>query len=453
MIEKFTLNKSVLLRRIILLLLLAVLLSGLLSAGIYIFVSQRLYADMRAKELTPIARTVAEIVGAGEAVNMRPGDSFGADLTILNENGNPIRNSGFGDKPQHHNEIPFGDIFAVLSGEEVSHINGDLLIVGVPIETGGAVFLIKPVSELNDTLNMLNTTLIISTFSAFIIMLLPAYFLTRRLVIPIRQMRNVAHAMAAGDFTVRADESIKGEIGELGISMNHFAVESERLEQTRQDYVANVSHELRTPIASIRAMGETLRDGMAKTDEKRQLFYNNIVRESMRLSRLVDDLLELSRLQAGTAAMQKSHLDLREVLQNIADGYGYLANEGNINFSLQADMSAPISAISNSDRLEQVLVALMDNAIKHTSEGGKIMLSCGSTIGKLTVCVANTGEKISAADLPFVFERFYKVDKAHSGGGNGLGLSIAKEIIRGLGEKIWVESDEKGTKFVFTVSV
>jgi signal transduction histidine kinase len=353
------------------------------------------------------------------------------------------------------------ELKTILSGTDVSAIrksakNESYLVVGVPVTDGnttvGAVIFTKAIKELNDAFNVFGLTALISALAAFFLMLIPAYFATKRLVVPIRQMQNVAHAMAQGDFSARADESGKGEIGALGRSMNHFAEESEKLEQTRRDYVANVSHELRTPIASIRAMGETLRDGMAKTDEKKELFYNNIVRESMRLSRLVDDLLELSRLQAGTETMQKSVFDLRSVLQNITDVYGHLALEADTNLALSADLRHPIRVFSNPDRIEQVLVILMDNAMKHTPEKGEINLSCGFVSDKVIISVSNTGNGILPEDLPHIFERFYKVDKSHSGCGTGLGLSIAKEIVRGLGEQISVESMRGQTSFSFTVT-
>jgi signal transduction histidine kinase len=306
--------------------------------------------------------------------------------------------------------------------------------------------------ELNASMVGLNLTLLISTLAAFIIMLVPAYLATKRLVVPIRQMGDVAHAMARGDFSVRADESQKGEIGELGRSMNHFAAASERLEQTRRDYVANVSHELRTPIASIRAMGETLRDGMAKTAEKKELFYHNIVRESMRLSRLVDDLLELSRLQSGTQAMEKSGFDLREAVQNVSDVYSHVAAESGVQYAVAADMNEPLPVFSNADRIEQVLIILMDNAVKHSPKGGEITLFVRADGAKLEAGVCNTGEAIPSEDLPYIFERFYKVDKSHAGCGTELGLSIAKEIIKGLGEEIRAESADGRTCFVFTVA-
>jgi signal transduction histidine kinase len=292
-------------------------------------------------------------------------------------------------------------------------------------------------------------------------------------------MRDVAQAMAGGDYSVRAQESQKGEIGELIQSMNYFAEESGKLEQTRRDYVANVSHELRMPIASIRAMGETLRDGMAKTDEKKELFYNNIVRESMRLSRLVDDLLELSRLQSGRETIAMSVFDVRETVRNVADMYGLIAEQSSIilDMDLPTENEAPLTVCSDPDRLEQILVILMDNAIRYTPEGGRIVLSARSaaalnaatatattteaattttaatvaTATPIYVSVSNTGEGISANDLPHIFERFYKADKSHSGSGTGLGLSIAKEIKRTLGGSISAESADGITKFTFVI--
>jgi signal transduction histidine kinase len=485
--------KSVFLRRIVLLILFAILLSGILTAGVYILVAQRLYVDMRAKELTPIARTIADMMTdarqSGEAYGQgvwplldRNNKNFlGASLHIYNAEGQSVMNppptlpngrdgptparsagpGGASDLSERETLALIGDrLQTVLSGSELSTVSKSpagesYLVVGVPIEYGGAVvgaiLFTKAMRELNDTLNGLNATLILSTLTAFIVMLVPAYFATKRLVMPIRRMQDVARAMARGDFTVRADASQKGEIGDLGRAMNRFAVESERLEQIRRDYVANVSHELRTPIASVRAMGETLRDGMAKTEEKKALFYNNIVRESLRLSRLVDDLLELSRLQAGTESMQKSVFDLREVFQNIADIYSHLTIESNIRLNISANMSTPTPVCGNPDRIEQVLVILMDNAVKHTPENGEITLSRADEDGRISVCVANTGSGIPPEDLPYLFERFYKADKSHSGNGTGLGLSIAKEIMKGLGESIRAENTDDGARFVFTV--
>ncbi|MDR2939425.1 MAG: HAMP domain-containing histidine kinase [Clostridiales bacterium] len=484
-------KNSVLLRRIIALPLAAVLLSGILTAVFYILISQWAYAEIRANELVPVARAAAgmlegEIPGETDLPDMldRENKLFGASLYVYDINGEALIKPPE-DKPKEikdtgrvldgdngrkdHMDLTPEETFLlisedwpdILSGAEITETRAYLgqpyLIAGVPIQSSGAasgvVILVCPLREINDTMRELNIVLLISTIAAFIIMLVPAWIAARRLVIPIRRMREVALAMALGDFSIRADETERGEIGELGRAMNHFAAESERLEKTRRDYVANVSHELRTPIASIRAIGETLRDGMAKTEEKKTRFYNNIVRESMRLSRLVDDLLELSRLQSGTEGMQKICFDLRDTLENVTDFYAHLTNGPEVLFTLEVDMSEPIYVNSNPDRVEQTLVILLDNAVKHTPGGGEIKLGAFMSDGKIKVSVENTGEAVSSEDLPFLFERFYKVDKSHSGGGTGLGLSIAREIMKGLGESICAEDTGNGMKFIFTLGV
>lgn len=469
-------RKSILLRRIILLVLTAVIVSGLLSAGIYIFVTQQTFVQMRADELMPIARSLSEmfadvqqagISGGNVILSLRNNKDFlGALLHVYDSQGQLIMNSQPGtefsgnfQEYQKLSQLISSDLQHILKRNEVSGIRKSpdgqsYLVVGVPIQIDdtvtGAVIFTKPMSELSETMNGLNLTLVISTLVAFLVMLIPSYYAAKRLAVPIRQMGDVARAMAKGDFSVRANEKEKGEIGALGQSINHFAEQSEQLEQTRRDYVANVSHELRTPIASIRAMGETLQDGMVKGEEKQSLYYGNIVRESMRLSRLVDDLLQLSRLQSGTAALQKSRFDLREVIRNMADIYSYTAKETGLRFLIPVNTDEILPVFSNPDRIEQVLVILLDNAIKHTTDGS-ITLSITQLADHVELQVSDTGEGIPPEDLPHIFERFYKVDKSHSGGGTGLGLSIAWETLQGLGEKIRVMSSPRGTQFTFTI--
>jgi signal transduction histidine kinase len=487
------LKESILFKRIITILFVTAILTALLSAGIFIVVTQKMVAQTRAEELLPIARTVAEMVtnlsqseeadrGVAPLFDRENKNFLGASLHIYDQNGFSLmgrgvdKGKGVGKRADElGNGIGEGeadleealgtmlsdDLSAVLSGKEVSGVRKsdrgiEYLVVGVPAMSDGApvgaVLFTKPMSELSEARKSLNVTLVISALFGILIMLIPGYFMAKKLSVPIRQMSAVAGAMAKGDYSLRADETQKGEIGELAHAINHFAVESGHLEQTRQAYVANVSHELRTPIAAIRAIGETLRDGMAKTEEKRQMFYNSIVRESMRLSRLVEDLLELSRLQSDAIAMQKTRFDLAESMRNIADVYGRAAKRGNVQFHLEMDGDDAVYAHSNPDRIEQVLIILLDNAFKHTPQGGSINISLRSAGDKHEVCVSNTGEGISEEDLPHIFERFYKADKSHSGEGNGLGLSIAKEIVRGLGESIRVESDSDSTRFILSVS-
>ena len=225
--------------------------------------------------------------------------------------------------------------------------------------------------------------------------------------------------------------------------------EFERLEQTRRDYVANVSHELRTPLTAVRGLLEPLADGMIKDEETRQRYYQVMLHEVLRLSRLITDLLQLSRLQSGTEYMEVAAVDVSELLAEIHENYLHEANQRGIRLILDAD-NLPY-AMTDRDRIEQILVILIDNAMRYTPKGGSITLS--ATAGELIiVSVSDTGCGIAAADLPHLFERFYKVDKSRKEGGTGLGLSIAKQIIDKLGERIYVESTVgEGTSFHFTL--
>ena len=228
---------------------------------------------------------------------------------------------------------------------------------------------------------------------------------------------------------------------------------AERLEQTRRDYVANVSHELRTPLTAMRALLEPLRDGLIKTDELRQQTYNIVLRETMRLSRLVSDMLELSRLQSGRASLSRSVFSPKPLLDLIRETYSAYADDYQQVFVYNVPDTLP-QVSGNPDRTQQVLIALLDNAFKYTPEEGVVTLSAAVDGSVIRVSVRDTGIGISSEDLPHVFDRFYKADKAHSSKGTGLGLAIAYEIMKQLGEEMSVSSEPgEGSEFRFTLHI
>lgn len=244
------------------------------------------------------------------------------------------------------------------------------------------------------------------------------------------------------------------EIGKTAGAVCMFAdiTEQERLETTRREYVANVSHEMRTPLTAMRALVEPLKEGLVKDEPSRMRYYDIILREVARLSRLISDLMELSRLQSGTLAIEKRSMPLDDLLYDVCDRYSAIAEDHGLFFTVEGDLSALPKVWSNADRVEQMMVILLDNAIKYTEQGG-LTVSAVSDEKAVRISVRDTGVGISAEDLPHVFDRFYKVDKAHSGKGSGLGLSIAKELWTWMGEELTVESVKgKGTCFTFTVA-
>ena len=227
-----------------------------------------------------------------------------------------------------------------------------------------------------------------------------------------------------------------------------------RLEATRREYVANVSHEMRTPLTAMRGLIEPLRDGLVTDENAKKRYYDIILREVLRLSRLISDLMELSRLQSGTVSFQPESFEIAYIVYDLAERYGAQARENGIELAVETDFTACPPLFSNPDRVEQVLVILLDNAIKYSPKGGRITLSGEWNDERAVLRVRDTGLGISEENQKHVFERFYKVDKAHSGMGSGLGLSIAHEMLRQMGEAIWVQSEEgRGSEFSFTVKL
>jgi len=246
---------------------------------------------------------------------------------------------------------------------------------------------------------------------------------------------------------------IVDEIGSIAGAVGLFSdiTKSERLERTRREYVSNVSHELRTPLTAVRALVEPLKEGMVTREEDRMRYYDIILREVMRLSRLINDQLELSRLQSDGVAIQKQMMTLDDLIYDVCDRYHSIAEEHGLELRIESELDGCPMVYGNPDRVEQMFIILLDNAIKYTEEGS-VSVNVDWDEDLVRITVRDTGIGIAEEDLPYVFDRFYKVDKAHSGKGSGLGLSIAKELLKRMDEQIWVESKKgEGSAFTFTV--
>ena len=225
--------------------------------------------------------------------------------------------------------------------------------------------------------------------------------------------------------------------------------ESERLEQTRRDYVANVSHELRSPLTAVKGLIIPLKEGMVKDEVKRNHFYDVIYSEIERLNRLVNDLFELSRLQSWNKSFDMQTVNIQNILYDQQDKFLLLAKGKNIKLIVNEN-GDPILVKGNIDRISQVLTIFIDNAIKFSKENSTITLSACIRDNKALVSIHNTGSFIHQEDLPYIFDRFYKADKAHKEQGAGLGLSIAKEVITRMNGKVIAKSDGLNeTIFIF----
>ena len=239
----------------------------------------------------------------------------------------------------------------------------------------------------------------------------------------------------------------EGCVGAVGLFKD--ATEIEQLERMRNEYVANISHELRTPLTSIRGLLEPLCDGMVKNEETRNRYYSIMLHEVERLSRLITDMLQLSRLQSGTENMNITLFDVNELLDDVTLSLMPEAKKRNCRIEVETKENLP-SVMSDRDRIEQVLVILIDNAMRYAKSTVKLIVD--DDPHDVFISVWDDGCGIKKEDMARLFERFYKVDKSRKEGGNGLGLSIAKQIMEKLDERLEVDSEEgKWTCFRITI--
>ena len=437
------------------------------------------------------------------------------------------------------------------------------------------LYSLKYLNGYNELIGKYLNILLLSTLMAACTMLIPAYAFVSRMVLPLQKINEVAMEYGKGNFSVRADESHKGEIGELGQSFNFLAdrlsksisdltaernqlqdifdvisdgivvvdvnsvpvttnkaihklferaeknnmfterlqlipfddvwtdfedciatgetktrqidnrdyayqctiipkydssdstqvigatgffrdiFEEQKNERFRQDYVANISHELRTPLQTLRGLIEPLSDGMVKKESDRQRYYQIILNETMRLSRLIDDMLELSKLQSRTLAFKTFPFNLNTLISSIEIRFKPIMKEAGIKFSVQNNYGELPTVMGNPDRVEQILVILLDNAKKYTPAGKSITILTDyiEAEKKVYISVADTGQGIHEYDIGHIFDRFFKADRARGKKGSGLGLSIAKELLTYMGETITVNSKyEEGSTFTFTLT-
>ncbi len=257
-------------------------------------------------------------------------------------------------------------------------------------------------------------------------------------------------AIAAEVWPVLASENTA--IGAVGLLRD--VSEAQRLEQLRRDYVANISHELRTPLTGIRGMVEPLMDGYMETEAEKMDCYRVIYQETLRLEKMIGDMLDMSRLQAGRAQVDLEPLYVEGMLAAAQRRMKENAASGGIALTVEAPESLP-EALGNEDRILQVLIILLDNALSFTPPGGEVVIFARAQGSRVYIGVRDTGAGIDPSDLPYIWERFYKADKSRMRTtGTGLGLSIAKLVVERMGGTISVQSElGKGTTFEFWLPV
>nr|WP_320145423.1 ATP-binding protein [uncultured Anaeromusa sp.] len=316
-----------------------------------------------------------------------------------------------------------------------------MLVVAVPVpgpETGstdGAVVLHVPLQGVEAWLQRVRWHLGVVAVICLLASLVVGQRLSRQIARPLESLRQATQHIAGGEYHRRVPVEGPAELVDVAQSFNAMAasleqsaLEMEKQEGLRRDFVANVSHELRTPLTIIRGYNEALADGTA-AEQQRQQYHALIRDEAMRLERLIADLLDISRLRAGVVEMERESILLQSLVDGVVQLVEKLAQEKDLR--LETKLSEGLLVYGDGDRLTQLLLILLDNALRHTEQGTVYIESGRDGDSRVFLRISDTGHGIPAEALPYIWERFYKVDKAHSrdGGGTGLGLAVAKEIM------------------------
>ncbi len=297
----------------------------------------------------------------------------------------------------------------------------------------------------------LTEALIVAGLAAVAAAVAVSLFVSRRVVTPIRQLMRASRYIADGHYRERVPVTSDDELGDLARSFNQMAAALEQTEAMRRDLIANVTHELRTPLSSIKGYMEGLIDGVLPATPDT---YQQVYREADRLQRLVNDLQELSRVEAGAFDLHRRPVQIADLIRQTAARLKPQFEEKGVD--LRLDLPATVPAIlADEDRLSQVLVNLMGNALQYTPSGGTVTIRLAVHGAELHLTVEDTGIGIPPEHLPHLFTRFYRVDKSRSraGGGSGIGLTIARHLVEAHGGRIWAESDGPGRGSRFTVAL
>jgi histidine kinase len=282
--------------------------------------------------------------------------------------------------------------------------------------------------------------------------LLVSLFISRRIVAPVQTLNNASQHIADGQYDKRVEVTGEDELAQLAASFNQMASQLEEVENKRRQLIGDVTHELRTPLTSIKGYMEGLVDGVLPATPET---YNQIHNEASRLARLVDDLQELSRVEASAFSLDIRPTDISQLVGTILKRLSPQATIKRI--SLRSNLPANLGQVlADEDRITQVLTNLVANALQYTPEDGTVTISAIQKDDEVHVSIKDTGIGIPPEHLPNVFTRFYRVDKSRSrnaGGGSGIGLTIAKHLIEAHGGRIWVESEGEGKGSTFSFNL
>ena len=395
-------------------------------------------------------------------------DRYNADIWIVSYESGQIRyqylDSGGNivDPKYITSESVFEQIALIYQGNEIRaqglfpELGEDITTIGVPWTYSdghvvGAVLLHISVEDLRVHFGDVLPTLLPAGLGVLLLGVALSFVLARSQTKPLKELTYAVRDFSKGKLDRRVELRCGGELAALGDEINKMAFELSNMEKSRKSFVANVSHELRSPLTSIRGYVQALRDGTFP-EEEREKYMDVVLDETARLTALVRDLLDLSRIDSGKFPLNKERIDLCEQMRRALLSFEQRIDQKRVEVAAEFP-DDPCWVNADPDRIRQVITNLIDNALKFISEGGRLSVGVGAAARRVYAYVEDDGPGIDAEDLPYIFDRFYKADKAHTSGmGTGLGLSIVKRIIEQHGGEITVSSQPGRTVFRFELA-
>lgn len=317
----------------------------------------------------------------------------------------------------------------------------------------GLLLMHMDLSEVNSSVLQLVIWIVIIALIAMVVAVFSSYYVASRIINPFVDINHTVQCYSRGDFSKRISVVGRDEAAQLGKSFNDMAEQLRNLEATRRSFVANVSHELRSPLTSMKGFLEAMYDGTIPEHEREQ-YIGLVLSETKRMTVMVNDLLDLARIESGTILLNYETFDINELIRRTLITFEARIVEKRLDLDVRFAQEQ-CYVYADSTQISQVLRNLIDNAIKYSPDGKMLYVSSYALRKDVYVSIKDNGIGIPPEDIPHVFDRFYKVEKAHTPSpqvGSGLGLSIVKRIIEQHGQTITVRSAKgKGTQFTFSL--
>ncbi|MFC0274850.1 sensor histidine kinase [Metabacillus herbersteinensis] len=326
-------------------------------------------------------------------------------------------------------------------------ISGEAIIINNRVN--GGLVVVSNMASINSSIEQMRTWLMISVMGSLFIAVGFTFFISRKLSAPLLDMVLATREIAKGPLKTGLVVTSNDEIGTLAKAITELGRELEDFRTNRKEFFANISHELRTPISYIKGYSHVLRKSLYRNEEEKNQYLDIINDEATRLTTLINDLFELSKMEEGKLDLNLELIDISDIVISSINKVNLKANEKNIKIILDLATEIPLF-YTDGRRLEQVLINLLENSIRYSDKGRSIMVKVAYDKKYINISIVDQGIGIPKEDIPYIFERFYRVEKSRTraAGGTGLGLAIVKNIIELLKGKIEVESmQEVGTTF------